>query len=68
MTVFRACSSCDPPGGLVFAQDEESSVVYGMPMEAAAQGAVDRVLALDRVAPAILHALSHPEARSLALA
>ncbi len=55
-------------GGLVFAQDEESSVVYGMPKEAAAQGAVDRVLALDRGAPAIRHALSHPEARSLALA
>jgi two-component system chemotaxis response regulator CheB len=38
------------------AQDEESSVVYGMPKEAVQLGAVDRVLSLGRVAQSILDA------------
>jgi two-component system chemotaxis response regulator CheB len=37
-------------GGLVLAQDEASSVVYGMPREAAATGVVDVVVPLDEVA------------------
>lgn len=37
-------------GGLTIAQDEESSVVYGMPQEAVARRAVDRVLALEQIA------------------
>lgn len=37
-------------GGVVLAQDEESSVVYGMPREAAAAGVVDAVLPIDAVA------------------
>lgn len=40
-------------GSTVFAQDEASSVVYGMPREAVAAGAVDRVLDLDDIAPAL---------------
>jgi len=36
-------------GGQTFAQDEESSVVYGMPGAALALGAVDRVLPLARI-------------------
>lgn len=40
-------------GGLVLAQDEASSVVYGMPREAAAAGVVDAVLPLDAVAGAL---------------
>jgi two-component system chemotaxis response regulator CheB len=40
-------------GGLVFAQDKESSVVYGMPQQAVAGGVVDRVLPLDQMAAAI---------------
>ena len=38
-------------GGYVLAQDEDTSVVYGMPREAAASGVVDAVLALGDVAP-----------------
>jgi two-component system chemotaxis response regulator CheB len=38
------------------AQDEESSVVYGMPKEAVQLGAVDRILSLGRVAQGILDA------------
>jgi two-component system chemotaxis response regulator CheB len=37
-------------GGRVLAQDEASSVVYGMPREAVAAGVVDAVLPLDDVA------------------
>jgi two-component system chemotaxis response regulator CheB len=38
-------------GGYVLAQDEASSIVYGMPGEAVAAGVVDAVLALDEIAP-----------------
>ena len=41
-------------GGTTLAQDEASSVVYGMPRAAAELGAVDQVLPLDRVAGAII--------------
>jgi two-component system chemotaxis response regulator CheB len=40
-------------GGLTLAQDEQSCVVYGMPREAVARDAVDRVLPLDQIAPAL---------------
>jgi two-component system chemotaxis response regulator CheB len=42
--------------GLVFAQDEATSVVFGMPREAIARGVVDHVLPLDRMAGAIVAA------------
>ena len=40
-------------GALTFAQDEASSIVFGMPREAIQMGAVDRVVALDEIAPAL---------------
>jgi two-component system chemotaxis response regulator CheB len=40
-------------GGVVIAQDEATSVVYGMPKAAVETGVVDSVVALDEVAPAI---------------
>lgn len=43
-------------GARTFAQDEESSVVFGMPKEAIALGAVETVLPLDRLGVAILAA------------
>jgi two-component system chemotaxis response regulator CheB len=42
-------------GGTTFAQDEASSVVFGMPRAAIAAGPVSRVLALDSMAAAIRH-------------
>jgi two-component system chemotaxis response regulator CheB len=40
-------------GGLVLAQDEATSVIFGMPAEAIKLNAVDHVLALDDIYPAI---------------
>lgn len=40
-------------GGLTIAQDEATSVVYGMPREAALLGAVERVLPLGEIGPAL---------------
>jgi two-component system chemotaxis response regulator CheB len=41
-------------GAATLAQDEASCVVFGMPREAIARGAVDEVVALDRLPAAIL--------------
>jgi two-component system chemotaxis response regulator CheB len=40
-------------GGLTIAQDEASSVVYGMPREAAQLGAASRILPLGDIGPAL---------------
>jgi two-component system, chemotaxis family, protein-glutamate methylesterase/glutaminase len=40
-------------GGRTIAQDEATSVVWGMPGEAVALGAAERVLPVDRIAPAL---------------
>ncbi len=40
-------------GGATFAQDQATSVVYGMPREAAANGGAERVLPLEDIGPAI---------------
>jgi two-component system chemotaxis response regulator CheB len=54
-------------GGYVLAQDEASSIVYGMPGEAVAAGVVDAVLGIDEIAPRLAelitgekHANTHP--------
>ncbi len=40
-------------GGFTIAQDEKTSVVYGMPREAVLLGAAERVLPLDEIGPAL---------------
>lgn len=52
-------------GGITLAQDESTSVVYGMPREAALIGAVEHVLPLGEIGPA-LAALApvHPERKA----
>jgi len=40
-------------GGRVFAQDESTSTIFGMPAEAIKSGCVDEVLRLDDIGPAI---------------
>ena len=49
-------------GGLTIAQDEATSVVYGMPREAALLGAAERILPLDGIAPALIR-LTRSEGR-----
>jgi two-component system chemotaxis response regulator CheB len=49
-------------GGLTIAQDEATSVVYGMPREAVLAGGAERVLALGDIGPA-LAALAADRAR-----
>lgn len=49
----RGVLSIKSAGGIVFAQDEASSVIFGMPAEVIKTGAVDEVLALDRLCAAI---------------
>jgi two-component system chemotaxis response regulator CheB len=41
-------------GGLVIAQDEATSVIFGMPAEAIKTGAVDQVLPLEQIAAAMM--------------
>ena len=40
-------------GGYVIAQDEATSMIFGMPAEAIKTGAVDEVLPLDEISAAI---------------
>ncbi len=42
-------------GAVTIAQDEKTSVVFGMPCEAIKLGAADQVLPLDRIAREVLH-------------
>jgi two-component system, chemotaxis family, protein-glutamate methylesterase/glutaminase len=41
-------------GGVCIAQDESTSVVYGMPREAALRGAAERVLPLEEIGPTLV--------------
>ena len=50
-------------GALTFAQDEASSIVFGMPREAIQIGAVDQVLSLDEIAPALVAVACGPKTR-----
>ena len=53
----RAIKEC---GGMTLAQDQMSSVVYGMPRMAAETGCVDRVVPIDEMAEAIVDLLQTP--------
>jgi two-component system chemotaxis response regulator CheB len=52
-------------GALTLAQDESSSVIFGMPREAIEMGAADRVLPLDRFSGTLLEAVCEPELRGV---
>lgn len=47
-------------GGFTIAQDEATSVVYGMPREAARLGAAARILPLDAIGPALAACVEAP--------
>ena len=49
----RGSRAIKAAGGMVFAQDEASSVIFGMPDEAIKTGVVEQVLPIDDIYPAI---------------
>lgn len=49
----RGAKAIKTAGGFVIAQDEATSVIFGMPSEAIKGGGVDEVLPLEAIAPAI---------------
>ncbi len=50
-------------GATTLAQDEDSCVVFGMPKEAIQRGAVDEVVGLEQMAPALLRRAAELETR-----
>lgn len=53
-------------GGTVFAESEKTAIVYGMPKEAIASGAVDQTLPLEAIAPRIAE-ITAPEGRDVSV-
>lgn len=49
----RGARAIKAAGGTVFAQDEATAVIFGMPAEAIKAGAVNQILSLDQIYPAI---------------
>ncbi len=57
----RGVMAIQANGGLVLAQDESTSVIFGMPAEAIKTGAVEQVLPLQQIAAAISRRVAgHP--------
>jgi two-component system chemotaxis response regulator CheB len=56
---LRGCEVIHDVGGQVLAQDEASSVVWGMPGFVAKAGLADQVLPLERMAPEIIRLVGH---------
>jgi two-component system chemotaxis response regulator CheB len=54
----RGVQAVKAAGGHVIAQDESTSVIFGMPSEAIKTGVVDQVLALDSI-PSALEKRAH---------
>ena len=50
---LQGCKMIASEGGVVIAQDEPSSVVWGMPGHVVRAGIADTVLSLDRIGPDI---------------
>jgi len=57
---FRGSRAIDERGGLVIAQDEATSVVWGMPGYVARSGLASRVLPIGQVGPAIAQLVCRP--------
>jgi two-component system chemotaxis response regulator CheB len=64
---LRGCELIRERGGQILAQDEKSSVVWGMPGFVAEAGLADQVLPLDQLAPAIVRRVREGRAARVAL-
>ncbi len=62
----RGLKAMRDKGALTIAQDEKTSVVWGMPGASVALGAVERVLAIERIAEALMAASASREQRRAA--
>jgi two-component system chemotaxis response regulator CheB len=63
----RGAMAIQENGGLVVAQNEATSVIFGMPSEAIRTGAVEQVLALGEIAPAMARRMAfRPDAVKVA--
>lgn len=60
----RAAALVRQAGGTVIAQDQATSVVWGMPGQVVASGNADEILPLAEIAPALLRAFSGARVRS----
>ena len=56
----KGCVEIRNGGGVVFAQDEASSAVFGMPREAVKKGGVDKIVSLAELATEIELTLANP--------
>jgi two-component system, chemotaxis family, protein-glutamate methylesterase/glutaminase len=65
---LRGCELIRERGGQILVQDEKTSVVWGMPGFVAEAGLADQVLALDRLAPAIVRRVREGRPAPVALA
>ncbi|MBI1761627.1 MAG: chemotaxis response regulator protein-glutamate methylesterase [Acidobacteria bacterium] len=64
---LRGCELIHQANGQILAQDEASSVVWGMPGVVAQSGLADKVLPLNQLAPEILRRIRREDARSHSL-
>ena len=55
---LRGCHEISDAGGYIFAQDEATSVVWGMPGYVAEAGLADKILPMDQVAAEIVRAVT----------
>lgn len=60
---LRGAEKIRQAGGEIYVQDEETSVVWGMPGSIAAAGLADRVLPLAEIGPAVVRRVTDPRGR-----
>jgi two-component system chemotaxis response regulator CheB len=60
----RGLMAMHQAGAYTIAQDEKSSIVFGMPKEAIELGAVSEVLPLEQIAPRLLMLVKFPHSSS----
>ena len=54
---LRGCKQIKETGGRIFAQNEESCVVYGMPKAVVEAGIADKVISIEEMAGEIINAV-----------